>query len=43
MLGKFLKENWLWIVLPMILAAAVLVFVVFFFEGDDVAPFIYDI
>ncbi len=42
-MGRFLKENWVWIVLPMVLAIAVLVFLIFFFEGDDVAPFIYHV
>lgn len=42
-MGAFLKENWLWIVLPLVLAIAVLVFLVFYFEGEDVAPFIYNV
>ena len=42
-MGKFLKENWLWIALPMILAAGTLIFIVVYFEGNDVAPFIYNI
>ncbi len=42
-MGRFFKENWPWIVLPMVLAVAVIVFLVFWFEGPDVAPFIYNV
>jgi hypothetical protein len=42
-MGRFFKENWLWIVLPMVLAVAVIVFLVFCFEGEDVQPFIYNV
>lgn len=40
---RFLRENWLWILMPVLLAIAVLAFVALFYEGDDVAPFIYNI
>lgn len=40
---SFLRENWLWVLMPLLLAAAVLVFIAFFYEGDDVAPFLYNL
>ena len=38
---KFLKENWIWILLPALLALAVLAYAVFFVDGDPVDGFIY--
>ena len=41
-MGKFLRENWLWIVLPLVLALTALVGAILFFEDDAVSPFLYD-
>ena len=40
---KFLKDNWLWIVLPVLLAAAVMAYVVFFGSTDPLDEFIYSV
>jgi len=44
-MSQFLKENWLWIVLPILLAFAVIIFFVFYFGVDDTAtqPFLYNV
>ncbi len=44
-MNAFLKENWLWIVLPVLLAFAVIIFLVYFFGVDDTAaqPFTYNV
>ncbi|MGQ0552921.1 MAG: DUF5989 family protein [Planctomycetota bacterium] len=38
----FLKENWIWWLAPLILAAGLVVWLVMFSEGDADSPFIYD-
>ena len=40
---KFLKENWLWIVLPILLAAAVVFYVISTAGESGVDEFIYPI
>ena len=42
-MSSFLKENWLWIVLPIVLAFAVLIFFVYYFGGDEMPNFQYNI
>lgn len=43
-MGNFLRENWLWIVTPLVLVLGGLAFMVWFMGGDDTsAPFIYNI
>ncbi len=42
-MGKFLKENWIWIVAPIVLVAILLVVVAMLGSGDESAPFIYNI
>jgi flagellar basal body-associated protein FliL len=41
-MGKFLKENWIWIVAPIVLVAVGVLVLVFFVGGDEgTAPFTY--
>jgi len=41
-MGKFLKENWIWIVAPIVLVAILVVVMVFFVTGEEgSAPFTY--
>ena len=40
---RFLRENWIWIALPIVLAAAVLAYVILNEDPSDVAPFVYPI
>ncbi len=42
-MGKFLKENWIWIVAPIVLVAVLLVVVAMMGGDDEAAPFIYNI
>ena len=39
-MGAFLRENWIWIVAPM-LVVAVLLLIAFFVLGDGNVPFEY--
>lgn len=38
----FLKENWIWWLAPLIVAAALVVWLLWFSEGSASSPFIYD-
>ena len=38
---RFLKENWIWIVLPFVLVVGGLIAVMMMTQGDDVSEFIY--
>lgn len=40
---RFLKENWLWIVLPFLLVVAGLVAIAMMTEGDATDDFIYNL
>lgn len=40
---KFLRENWIWIVAPIAVVAALLLAIAFFGSGDDPSPFVYNI
>lgn len=43
-MGNFLKENWLWIVTPVVVVAAVVLYVVVSSQGSDpAADFIYNL
>jgi hypothetical protein len=42
-MGKFLRENWLWIVGPIVIVLVVLLVLAFAFSGDDTAPFVYNL
>ena len=42
-MGKFLRENWIWIVAPIVIVAILLVVVAWLFiPSDPTAPFIYN-
>lgn len=40
---QFIKENWIWIVLPMVLAVAVLIFLIKTMDEGEATPFIYNV
>ena len=40
---QFLRENWLWIALPFVLAAAFVLFVLFMGGNGADAPFTYNV
>lgn len=43
-MGKFLRENWLWVALPFIVVlAAMAILILVSEEGDAAAPFIYNV
>jgi len=43
-MGRFLRENWLWIVLPFfVVLAAMVVLIVMAETGDSAAPFQYNV
>ena len=42
-MGKFLKENWLWIVAPIVIVLVLFVAIIAMQGGDDTSPFIYNI
>ena len=43
-MGKFLRENWIWIVGPIVVVAILLfVFGWLFMDSDPNAPFIYNL
>ena len=41
-MGKFLRENWIWIAAPIVLVL-VLVVALLLMSGDDASPFVYNI
>jgi len=42
-MGSFLRENWLWIVTPIVLVLVGLVALILLSDGGVDAPFIYNI
>lgn len=43
-MGKFLRENWIWIALPFaVVLAAMAILLLMAEEGDAAAPFIYNV
>ena len=42
-MGKFLRENWLWILAPIVIVLALFVTIIVMQGGDDTSPFIYNI
>jgi hypothetical protein len=42
-MGKFFRENWAWIVAPIVVVIVLLVVLVFVFGGDEASPFVYNI
>ena len=41
-MGTFLRENWLWILAPIVLVLGLVVAIVVFGSGDE-SPFVYKI
>ena len=42
-MGRFLRENWLWIVVPILLVFLGLALFIWMTEGEQTAPFDYPI
>lgn len=42
-MGKFIRENWLWIVAPIVIVLVLFVAIIAMGGGDDTSPFIYNI
>jgi len=42
-MGKFLAENWIWIVAPIVIVMVLLIAVVLLTQGNDASPFVYNI
>ena len=42
-MGKFLRENWIWIVAPIVLVLLLVVALLVFGRGGDESPFVYNI
>ncbi len=42
-MGKFLKENWIWIVAPIVLVLIFFVAIIMSQGSDETSPFVYNI
>jgi hypothetical protein len=42
-MGKFLREYWLWIAMPIVLVVTAVLLVVFLSGDNDPAPFVYNV
>jgi ABC-type dipeptide/oligopeptide/nickel transport system permease subunit len=42
-MSRFLAENWIWIVAPIVIVMVLMVAVVLLTQGNDASPFIYTI
>ena len=42
-MGKFLCENWIWTVAPIVLVLALVVALLVMSGGDEASPFVYNI
>lgn len=42
-MGKFLAENWIWIVAPIVIVMVLMVVVVLLTQGNDPGAFVYPI
>ncbi|MDP6518791.1 MAG: DUF5989 family protein [Planctomycetota bacterium] len=42
-MGSFLRENWIWILLPLLFAGAIVAYLVLSTSSDPAAPFVYTI
>jgi len=42
-MGSFLRENWIWIVAPIVLVAILVVVLLLMGGGGDDSPFVYNI
>lgn len=40
---RFLRENWVWIVAPIVIVIAAVAYLLITSEGDSAAPFIYNV
>jgi len=40
---KFLRENWIWIVAPIVIVMVAMVAVILLTQGDTTSPFIYNL
>jgi len=42
-MGKFLRENWIWILAPIVIVLGLFILILAMGSGDDASPFIYNI
>ena len=42
-MGKFLRENWLWIMAPIVIVLILFVVIILTSGSEDASPFIYNI
>lgn len=42
-MGRFLKENWIWIVAPVVTVIVVVAVILIMSEGDPSADFVYNL
>lgn len=42
-MGNFFRENWIWIVAPIVIVLALFAVIIIAGGGDDTTPFIYNI
>ena len=42
-MGTFLRENWIWILAPIVIVLGLFGAILYFQTGDDTSPFIYNI
>ena len=42
-MGKFFRENWLWILAPIVIVFALFLWIIFTSGSEDASPFIYNI
>ena len=40
-MGRFLRDNWVWIVAPVVIVVILCVVIAWFSQGDSVTPFVY--
>ena len=40
---RFLRENWIWIVAPIVIVLIAVAFLLYNSESDSAAPFIYNV
>jgi len=42
-MGKFLRENWIWIVAPIVIVLGLFIAIILMQGSDEASPFIYNI
>ena len=42
-MGKFLRENWVWILAPIVIVLVLFLVIIFTAGSEDASPFIYNI